>query len=136
VADMKRAPRRGERALVHVTLNSGERQRFAIVPENYDPETLRQLRESLPKVPGFEQWEIARTGPQVPGGEADGSSCEFWVYVHGRAVSRNRVTRLGETFVLETALLAPSRWLVAEYLTALADLEQCAAIVLLTERES
>jgi hypothetical protein len=43
----------------------------------------------------------------------------------------NRVTRQGETLVLETALLTPSRWLIAEDLVTLADLEQRAAIVML-----
>jgi hypothetical protein len=133
---MKRGPVWGERALVHVTLNTGDRQRFALVPENYDPSAIAQLRAALPKVPGFADWEIARTGPQVPGGESNSSSCEFWVYVRGQAVSRNRVTRHGETLVLETALLTPWLWLRAKDLAALADLEQCTAIVLLMEPEA
>lgn len=136
MATVKRAPRWGERALVHVMLNSGSRRRFAIVPENYDPEALRQLRASLPKVPGFAEWEIARTGPQALDGGPGGPGFDFWVYVRGRAVSRNRVTRQGETLVLETALLTPSRWLRAEDLVTLADLEQRAAIVLLMEPEA
>jgi hypothetical protein len=127
---MKRMPRWDERALVHVSLNSGDRRAFAIVPENYYPEALRQLRESLPKVPGFTAWEIARTGPQALGGGTGGPGFDFWVYVRGWAVSRNRVTCQGETLVLETALLTPSRCLRAGDLVTLADLEQRAAIVM------
>jgi hypothetical protein len=53
------------------------------------------------------------------------------VSVRGEIASRNRVTRQGETLLLETALLAPARKLSAEEASILADLEQCVAIVLL-----
>jgi hypothetical protein len=42
-----------------------DKQRFALVDENYNPDALRQLRDSLPRVPGFPQWQIARTEPDL-----------------------------------------------------------------------
>lgn len=35
---MKRGPAWGERALIHVTLNTNDKQRFALVDENYSPQ--------------------------------------------------------------------------------------------------
>jgi hypothetical protein len=109
-----------------VTLNTGDRRRFALVPENYDPGAVAQLRAALPKVPTLPEWEIARTEPHL----TDAQAQEFWVSVRGEILSRNAVTRAGETVVLETALLAHSQKLSAEELAMLADLEQCMAIVL------
>lgn len=136
---MKRGPAWGERSLIHVTLNTNDKQRFALVDENYSPQALSQLRESLPRVPGFPQWEIARTEPKAAAlaDESNGArppyaeSGEFWVSVRGEIVSRNRAQRVGENLVLETALLATSRKLSPEEASILADLEQCMAIVLL-----
>jgi hypothetical protein len=52
INSLKRSPTWGERMLVHATLNCGDCECFALVPENFDPSALAQLHESLPKVPG------------------------------------------------------------------------------------
>ena len=111
--------------LVHVTLNTGESQCVAVAAENFDPTAMVQLRESLPKVPGGGGWEIVRTEtPNVPG------AVEFHLQLHGKPLSQNMAIRAGDAaIVLKTSRLAAAESLPP---STLADLEQCAAVALLT----
>ena len=60
---MTRGPVWGERCLVDVTLNTGNKQRIALVQENYAPSVLAGLKAELPNVPGLAEWEIVRAEP-------------------------------------------------------------------------
>lgn len=121
---MRRPPTWDERMLVHVTLNTGESQCVAVAAENFDPAAMVKLRESLPKVPGGEGWEIVRTDtPNAPG------CIEFGLQRHGKTMSRNMAIRAGDAaIVLKTSRLAAAESLPA---STLADLEECAAVALL-----
>lgn len=123
---MKRSPTWDERMLVHAILSSGECECVAIVPENFDPFAMAQLRESLPKIPGLPEWRITRD-------EASSSSTaiEFTVRRGSATVSQNRATQAGDTIVLKTLLFGSPGELSFEQA---ADIAQCAAVALLTGR--
>jgi hypothetical protein len=131
---VKRGPKQGEPYLIHVTKNTGDRQEFAICPENFDPEALDALEVCWPVVPAFD-WRIELD---------EGNRFTVLVWPDKRrmltAASDNRVELMighgqkGEAkpskyLLLETTLLSGAKRLSPEKLGALADLEQCAAIV-------
>jgi hypothetical protein len=122
VTTVKRGPLWGERAIVHVTLNSGHKQRFALVDDNYDPSVLAQLKAALPRVPSLTGWEIVQ--------RLDPKNFGFWVCIRGEAVSNNGVSRAGDTLFVESTLLSASARLSAKEESILADLEQCIAVLM------
>jgi hypothetical protein len=135
---MKRGPRGYERALVHQTLNSAQRERIALCRENFDAAVLSRLHQSLPSVPWTAGWEVDR-GELLPfldpkcddpirGPE---QKFEFRVKIRGRVASRNHVVTDGGTIYLVTTLLAAGRKLCPEDGRLLEELEQYMAIVTL-----
>jgi hypothetical protein len=121
---MKRAPRAGEPALTHTRTDTGDRQVFALAPENYDPRILATLDRSLPSLPGPLGWSIVLDRPAR-------EYQRFAVVAGQKPVSRNRVKAVVKWVELTTSLLPGAARLAADELHMLADLEQCVAIVLL-----
>jgi hypothetical protein len=108
-----------------MTLNSNEAQCFALVKENYDPAFLARMHESFPKIPGFSGWQVVK-------GEPDAADTrEFDMRIGDKIVSSNRVERAPNSLVLWTVRLAPADGLSPEDASILADIEQCAALVIL-----
>lgn len=124
---MKRAPTWDEPMLIHAILSSGEAYCFAIVQENFDPFTIAQLRESMPKVSGLPEWRIARDET------SNSSTIEFTVQVRGAAISQNMVSSTGDAIVLKTVLLTAAERLSEQEVSTLADISQYVTVALLAD---
>ncbi len=113
---MKRAPRPGEMALRHATAQTGNVHTFAVCPENYDPAIVEQMRGMVERPLGGYTLRI----------EPDGDA--FVVVRNGHDLTSNSLRRDGDTIQLATTILDS---MDPDEAAMLADLEQCAALMLL-----
>lgn len=119
---MKRPPNPGELALAHTTEQTGDVQTFAVSRDNYDPAILA-------KMAGMEREPVMGYQLYV---DRSGLGTEFRVLREdGTALTRNRVSMHDLQISLSTSILHP---MPADESAMLADLEQCAALVLLGVR--
>lgn len=116
---MKRPPRNGgESALVHKTTNTGDIQSLAICPENFKPDIVKRMREMLQKpLMGYRLELIS----------------DEWFYVirdsDGARLSQNYVRKRDGDIALDTTILSGDD-MAPDEAYMLADLEQCAALML------
>jgi hypothetical protein len=119
---MKRVPRSSsEPQIVHLTTNTGDSQRFAISPENYDPEVIALMaRMQTEQIQGYRLTVFRRI-----------AEVEFLVIrdADGVGLSHNFVylDEWPPFLQLETTILAQ---MATDEAAMRADLEQCAAIAL------
>lgn len=118
---MKRAPKPGETALAHTTVETGDCQTFAVCLENYNPDALRLVGEM---VKGSLMGYRLGLGPKR----------ESFMVIRddgtpdGIVLSINSIHRTENRIDLLTSILLP---MDPDEAMMLADLEQCAALMLL-----
>lgn len=114
---MKRPPEPGEPAIIHKTVNTGDVQRLAICPENFNPKILDQMTGMHEKpLAGYRLEAIS----------------DQWFYVVRDAddvrLTQNFVRRRGNDLFLDTTIVTDD--MEAQEALMIADLEQCAALML------
>jgi hypothetical protein len=119
---MKRPPTENESSISHYTVETGDRQDFAICDENYNPLAVR-----LTLAMGLE--DRTERGFRVLFAKGWGrNTARFMVEFGGRIVTQNKVaitSRDPLRIDLETSIVAPMPHDAAEMSS---DLEQCVAI--------
>lgn len=116
---MKRPPNSGEPALVHKTTNTGDEQSFAICDENFNPGIVKRMREMLQKpLMGYRLEVIS----------------DQWFYVvrdfDGARLTQNFLRRRDNGDIALDTTLQLSDDMTPQEAYMLADLEQCAALML------
>lgn len=124
---MKRAPKLGEPALIHETTNTRDVQSLAICDENFKPEILHRMREMFDRPLAGYRLEVVRLYPF--------KKLQFWVIrdSDGARLTENSIQRHGSNIHLDTTILAGD--ILPEEALMLADLEQCAALMLVEEKK-
>ena len=120
----KREPRRGEPVLHHLTVDTGDVRRFAIVPENFDPGAVASADHML------------RTGQESAGlrftlEPGHKGVQQFTVWAGQQAITRNLFEALSTSQIRLSTQLLPSTIALSKGLLLMsASAEQCAAIAL------
>lgn len=124
---MKREPKKGEPKLTHSTVNTGDVQSFALSEENFKPNAVEATRIMLRQpVLGY-RLEAKRFGMD--------RRYRFYVLrdSDGRKLTENWVHYNGKHISLRTQLLTSD--MGDDEALMLADLEQCAALMLVKEEK-
>lgn len=133
---MKRSPRAGEPALIHVTKETGDAQAFAISTQNFSPAVIKLMRqmESRP-LAGFRLRVEPSTRASFLVLREDGTELSINVIHRNWAFDKTdrRAYPNAGSLTLITSIVCPT--MTPDEAAQLADLEQCAAIMLLEERE-
>jgi hypothetical protein len=127
---MKREPKIGELFLSHYTTNTGDRKKFAIAWDSYDPRAIRvaqrMLEEPSAEVGGF---TLRKSEPAASFYGAPEAG--FDVLIGGVAITSNAVEVDLMTGVwLGTTILEDAAGASRDEMETAADLEQCAALAL------
>lgn len=128
----KRRPLRGEPALRHVFLKTGNSEHFALALDNYPSVVLNSVRGILPRIPGVD-WIITNAYSTLPQSSA---SYFFNVCVSGKPISSNRALLEEKELLLETQRQRAALNLCRDEFESLGDVEECIAIVLLNFQPS